>query len=126
MKTILISLISLLSAYSFVAKADLPYINNNTAEERTRVQNGDITCEVSKPNSTINAGVYGSNEDNRYYGRENDKGGYIGISIPIGGSSSVDCNKLYELSVKEKELKIKQLEEQVKLLSSRTLKLSEE
>lgn len=126
MKTILISLISLLSAYSFVAKADLPYINNNTAEERTRVQNGDITCEVSKPKSTINAGVYGSNEDNRYYGRENDKGGYIGISIPIGGSSSVDCNKLYELSVKEKELKIKQLEEQVKLLSSRTLKLSEE
>ena len=106
MKTILISLISLLSAYSFVAKADLPYINNNTAEERTRVQNGDITCEVSKPKSTINAGVYGSNEDNRYYGRENDKGGYIGISIPIGGSSSVDCNKLYELSVKEKELKI--------------------
>ena len=115
-----------MSAYSFVAKADLPYINNNTAEERTRVQNGDITCEVSKPKSTINDGVYGSNEDNWYYGRENDKGGYIGISIPIGGSSSVDYNKLYELSVKEKELKIKQLEEQVKLLSSRTLKLSKE
>lgn len=108
------------------AHADFPYMSNNTAESRTRVQNGEITCEVSKPQATINAGVYGSNENNRYYGEDHDKGGYIGISIPIGGSDNqVDCNRLYDLSVKEKELKIKQLEQQVKMLEARQLSVEE-
>lgn len=112
--------------FAGVVHAEMPYINNNTASERTHIQNGDITCDVDKPKSTINAGVYGSNSNDHYYGQENDKGGYVGISIPIGGSdNTVDCNRLYDLSVKEKELKIKQLEEQVKTLQKRTLSVEE-
>lgn len=119
-------IISVFITTSYAAHADFPYMNNNTADERTRVQNGEITCEVSKPHATLNVGAYGSNDNNYYYGRDQDKGAYVGISIPLGSAENdVDCNRLYNLSVKEKELKIKMLEEQVKQLQGRTLNVEE-
>lgn len=122
-KIVLSTLMSIFVSSS--AFADAPYMNNNTAETRERVQNGEITCETSKPQTTVNMGVYGSNGENYFYS-QSDKGGYVGISIPIGdGGSKVDCNRLYELSVKEKELKIKQLEQQIALLEKRTLSISQ-
>lgn len=113
-----------LMVFSTGVFADAPYMNNNTAESRERVQNGEISCETSKAQTTVNMGVYGSNGEDYYYSRS-DKGGYVGISIPIGdGGGKVDCNRLFELSVKEKELKIKQLEQQVAMLEARTLSVA--
>lgn len=121
-------MIALLMA-SGSALADMPYINNNTAENRERVQKGEFVCETSKAQTTINAGVYGSSEGlnsgNSYYGnyqnQNNDKGGYIGISIPIGEGPKVDCSQLYDQVIRENDLRIKQLEMQVKLLEQRNL-----
>lgn len=98
--------------FSGASLADAPYINNNIAESRDRIQNGDLTCESSRPQATINAGVYG-NSGSQYRYNDEDKGGYIGISIPIGTGSKVDCNRLYDLTVRQKELQIKQLEAQL-------------
>jgi|AGFT01.1.fsa_nt_gi hypothetical protein len=107
--------------FSTSAFADMPYIANNTAESRDRIQSGDMMCETSKAQTTVNAGVYGS--DSSDYGfQTSDKGGYVGISIPIGDSGSkVDCNRLYDLVVKEKEMKIKELEKRLQLMEQRTL-----
>ncbi|MEQ5091644.1 hypothetical protein ABN224_16760 [Providencia rettgeri] len=104
--------IALFSLFPYIASADVPYIYNNIAESRERIQNGDLTCESSKPQATINAGLYG-NKGSKYYYKDEDKGGFIGISIPIGENSKVDCNKIYELTVRQKELQIKQLESQL-------------
>lgn len=100
--------------------ADLPYISNNTAQSSERIQTGDMTCETSKAQTTVNAGVYGNNSMDYGY-QQNDKGGYIGVSVPIGGDSKVDCNRLYNLVVKEKEMKIKELEKRIQLMEQRTL-----
>lgn len=114
-------LVLLLQLVGFSAYADMPYIGNNTAESRERIQSGDMTCETSKAQTTMNAGVYGSDSNNYGY-QTNDKGGYVGISIPIGGGDSkVDCNRLYDLVVKEKEMKIKELEKRIQLMEKRTL-----
>lgn len=117
--------VALFVATMFVTEvqADMPYLGNNTTDSRERVQNGDISCETSKPQATVSMGVYGSNGENYYY-QQSDKGAYVGVSIPLGGSDmKVDCDRLYVLSVKEKELKIKQLEQQVALLEKRTLQV---
>lgn len=107
--------------FSTSAMADLPYINNNTAQSSERIQSGDMTCETSKAQTTVNAGVYGNNSMDYGY-QQNDKGGYVGISVPIGdGGSKVDCNRLYDLVVKEKEMKIKELEKRIQLMEQRTL-----
>lgn len=114
-------LLVLVLFYSTSALADLPYINNNTAQSSERIQTGDMSCETSKAQTTVNAGVYGNNSMDYGY-EQNDKGGYIGISVPIGeGGSKVDCNRLYDLVVKEKEMKIKELEKRIQLMEQRTL-----
>lgn len=109
-----------LGLFSTSAMADLPYINNNTAQSSERIQTGDMSCETSKAQTTVNAGVYGNNSVDYGY-QQNDKGGYVGISVPIGGDSKVDCNRLYDLVVKEKEMKIKELEKRIQLMEQRTL-----
>lgn len=107
--------------FSNVVIADMPYISNNTAESRERIQTGDMSCESSKAQTTVNAGVYGGHSQDYGY-ISNDKGGYIGISIPIGDTGSkVDCNRLYDLVVREKEMKIKELEKRVQMMEQRTL-----
>ena len=105
------SLIALLLV-SAGASADMPYIMNNVAESRDRIQNGDLTCESSRPQATINAGVYGNNGSEYRY-EDRDKGAYVGISIPMGTGTKVDCNRLYDLTVQQKELQIKQLQQQL-------------
>ena len=123
MKKILATLI--LSVVSFSSLAEMPYINNNTADSRERIQKGDIVCETSKAQATINAGVYGGKESNYYYNQD-DKGGYVGISIPIGGGDSkVDCSRLYDQVLRENDMRIKQLEAQLELMKRRTLTVGE-
>jgi len=98
-------------ACSAMAFADAPYIMNNTAENRGRVQNGDISCEVSRPQATINVGAYGNN-GSQYRYADNDKGGYVSISIPLGGDDKMaeSCERLADLSRRQKELQIRRLE----------------
>lgn len=123
MKKLLVSMC--LCMVSFSSLADMPYINNNTADGRERVQKGDIVCETSKAQATINAGVYGGKESNYYYNQD-DKGGYIGISIPLGGGGpKVDCGRLYDQVLRENEMRIKQLEAQIDLMKRRTLTVAE-
>lgn len=93
------------------AFADAPYITNNIAENRGRIQNGDISCEVSRPQATINVGAYGNNGSEYLYAND-DKGGYVSISIPLGGDDKMaeSCERLADLSRRQKELQIKRLE----------------
>lgn len=93
------------------AFADAPYITNNIAENRGRIQNGDISCEVSRPQATINVGAYGNNGSEYHYAND-DKGGYVSISIPLGGDDKMaeSCERLADLSRRQKELQIKRLE----------------
>ncbi|MCS5737303.1 hypothetical protein, partial [Herbiconiux daphne] len=98
--------------------ADAPYINNNTASSSERVTDGEVSCDTTHAQATINGGVFQDNNPYHYYEGE-DKGGYVGISIPLGGGGNVDCSKLYNQVLKKNELKIKQLEQQVALLQKR-------
>lgn len=93
------------------AFADAPYITNNIAENRGRIQNGDISCEVSRPQATINVGAYGNNGSEYHYAND-DKGSYVSISIPLGGDDKMaeSCERLADLSRRQKELQIKRLE----------------
>ncbi|CAD5236029.1 hypothetical protein PP187_gp040 [Klebsiella phage vB_KvM-Eowyn] len=103
----------LLSAAAF---ADMPYITNNIAESRERVQNGDMSCETSHPQATVNAGVYGNNGQQYRY-QDDDKGAFIAISIPIGGNQNkVDCQPMYDQMLQQKDLQLKQLQAQNEML----------
>lgn len=105
--------------------ADMPYINHSTSETSDRITNGDLTCESRKPIANLNAGVYGSdNNDNTYYynGSRKDQGLYVGVTIPLySKSSSVNCDSLYQLSLKKEQLRVEQLELQIEMLKSRRL-----
>lgn len=105
------TLIILIAAFfTNLALADVPYMTNNTASSSERVQVGDVSCDSSKPQSTINIGAYGNN-GNRYSYEDSDKGGFVSISIPIGESAvKTDCSRLYDLGVKMKEVELKQRE----------------
>lgn len=113
---------TLLSMTSF-AYADMPYINNNTAENFERVTSGDITCESRKAVATLNTGFYSSNQDSIYSSRNNeDKGMFVAVSIPLASTSKqVDCKNLYNSALEKEQLRVKQLEMQVEMLKSRRL-----
>lgn len=112
-----VALFSLLFGASVnVALADIPYITNNIAESRERVQNGDMSCETSHPQATVNAGVYGNNGQQYRY-QDDDKGAFIAISIPIGGNQNkVDCQPMYDQMLRQKDLQLKQLQAQNEML----------
>lgn len=106
-----ILLVIVMMVTACTAFADAPYITNNIAENRGRIQNGDISCEVSRPQATINVGAYGNNGSEYRYAND-DKGGYVSISIPLGGDDKMaeSCERLADLSRRQKELQIKRLE----------------
>lgn len=106
---ILLLIVMMVTAWT--AFADAPYITNNIAENRGRIQNGDISCEVGRPQATINVGAYGNNGSEYRYAND-DKGGYVSISIPLGGDDKMaeSCERLADLSRRQKELQIKRLE----------------
>lgn len=114
-----------ISATSLTVMADMPYINHATSETSDRITNGDLTCESRKPIANLNAGVYGSdNNDNTYYynGSRKDQGVYVGVTIPLySKSSAVNCDSLYQLSLKKEQLRVEQLEMQIEMLKSRRL-----
>lgn len=113
----------LLLGMASVAYADMPYINNNTAENFERVTSGDITCESRKAVSTLNTGYYSSSQDSMYINRTGqDKGVFVAISIPLSSTSKqVDCKNLYNSALEKEQLRVKQLEMQVEMLKSRRL-----
>lgn len=117
-------LVSALVSFCSSVYADMPYINNNVSSTHERIQDGDKTCETSKPTTTINAGVYG-NSGNQYFYEQNDKGGYVGISIPIGGGSNINCDTLYQKMLKTKDMENEQKEAQIEILK-RQLAAAEE
>lgn len=113
----------LLLGMASVAYADMPYINNNTAENFERVTSGDITCESRKAVSTLNTGYYSSSQDSMYINQTGqDKGVFVAISIPLSSTSKqVDCKNLYNSALEKEQLRVKQLEMQVEMLKSRRL-----
>ena len=117
-----------LALFGFKALADAPYITNNTASSSENVQVGDMSCNSSKPQATVNVGAYG-NSGNQYMYNDSDKGGFVSISIPLGSSAiKTDCSKLYEvglhmkeLELKQRELAIQQEEENLRLQQNRSI-----
>lgn len=118
-------LIMLMMLGCSAAYAEMPYINHSTSELTDRVTNGDLTCESRKPVANLNAGVYSSdNDDNTFYnnGKRQDQGMYVGVTIPLyTKSKTVNCDSLYELSLKKEQLRVQQLEMQIELMKSRRL-----
>ena len=95
--------------------ADMPYINTSPSESRSRVQDGDKSCESSKAQTTLNVGVYGNN-GSQYMYADQDKGGFVSLSVPIGHSDTLDCSKLYDQLLASKEMDNEQKEIQIQQL----------
>lgn len=101
--------------FPVLSYADMPYINTSPSDSRSRVQDGDKSCESSKAQTTLNVGVYGNN-GNQYMYSDEDKGGFISLSVPIGHSDTLDCSKLYDQLLKSKEMDNEQKEIQIQQL----------
>lgn len=105
-----------------VSYADMPYINTTPSNSNSRVQDGDKSCESSKAQTTLNVGVYGNN-GNQYMYSDDDKGGFVSLSVPIGHSDTLDCSKLYDQLLKSKEMDNEQKAIQIEQLKMQLAEL---
>lgn len=70
---------------------------------------------------SIEMGVKESQYNDRYYDNNNFGGGNeVGISFKyeFGGPKRLDCSRLYDLILREKEAELKMLEAKIKALES--------
>jgi hypothetical protein len=103
----------------------LPSAPGNYQSDKFRA--GDLDCSNAIGSATnLEVGVTGM-VDNGYYDNLNnyindtgpiDVGVYARITIPLGKrvKSRVDCNKLYELELRKKQLEVMKLEREVQQL----------
>ena len=69
-----------------------------------RLPDGFQCSSGNSPSAYIDAGIF-QNNLGRAESTDKDYGGYVRILIPIGGGADrVDCNKLYEYGLREREL----------------------
>ena len=110
---------SLLTTTTSSNAAYFPNVNSDSNRSTVRGASGISCSSDSSPEYQVNVGVMTDQlQDNNSYTDTTNKRntdnltGYVNISIPIGRSKPVDCNKLYslELSIRELELENLKLE----------------
>jgi hypothetical protein len=107
-----------------VASADsvnlaLPSAPQNYQSDKFRA--GELDCSNAIGSATqFETGVTGIIQKNDDFGNTNvgDIGVYARIVIPLGKrpKSRIDCNRLYELELKKKQLEVMKLEQELKAL----------
>ena len=104
----------------------LPGGTSNYQSDKFRA--GELDCSNAIGSATnlefgvtgiINKGDY--DHLNNYFNSESgDVGVYARITIPLGKrtKSRIDCNRLYELELRTKQLQVQKLEEEIRKLKS--------
>ena len=82
---------------------------------------GDLDCSNAIGSATnLEFGVTGIIENNQDYTKTGDVGIFARITIPLGQKpkSRIDCNRLYELELRKKQLEVARLEAELRRLQS--------
>ena len=124
----IICLITLLSgavAYADSSSLNLALPGSNPGYGSDKFRAGDLDCQNAIGSATqLEFGVTGIiNKNNDPYSmnynetRTGDVGVYSRIIIPLGGPKSrINCNDLYQLELRKKQLEVMKLERELKQL----------
>lgn len=113
-------------AYADNSGISLALPGGSTNYQSDKFRTGDLDCSNAIGSATnlelgvtgiINRGRYDS-MNNYFNDRTGDVGVFARITIPLGkrAKSRIDCNKLYELELKKKQLEVMKLEQEVQRL----------
>lgn len=104
----------------------IPSISNPSGTDRIRTSDGSSCEQAVSTGKTFQVGTYGAmgNEDsdnyyNNYYEQNQDEAGiYAAVTIQFGGEDRVDCTKLYEFELRQRnrDEQLAQAEHELKLL----------
>lgn len=105
----------------------MPTAPQNYQSDKFRA--GELDCSNAIGSATnlevgvtgiINKGLYDPFDNSSSDSNVGDVGVYARITIPLGkrAENRIDCNKLYELELRKKQLELIQLEEELKRLRS--------
>ncbi|MBS9935824.1 hypothetical protein [Vibrio alginolyticus] len=106
----------LLSLFAASTNAAITFNHQNpNGTDRFRMSDG-TSCEQSvDTGKSFYAGVYGEqgsddrNYDNGYSDAASDEAGvYMGFQITFGGAERIDCKRLYNIALQEKEIQLEQ------------------
>lgn len=112
-------------AYADSSSLNLALPGSNPGYGSDKFRAGDLDCSNSIGSATqLEFGVTGIiNKNNNPYdmdfdsGRTGDVGIYSRIVIPLGGPKNrINCNDLFELELKKKQLEVMKLERELKQL----------
>ena len=108
------------SAYADSLNLAIPSAPPNYQSDKFRA--GDLDCSNAIGSATnLEMGVTGLIQKTDPFGNANqagDVGVYARIIIPLGAKTKnrIDCNRLYDLEMKKKQLEIMKLEQELKAL----------
>lgn len=93
---------------SSTASAYVPSPSSPNGTDRIRASDGSMCEQAVSTGNMVHAGVYGSddNYDDRDYHRgyqRNDKGIYAGFQMQLGSKERVDCTRMYEYEMRERD-----------------------
>ncbi len=104
----------------------IPSISNPSGTDRIRMSDGSSCEQAVSTGKTFQVGSYGAmgNEDsdnyyNNYYHQDQDEAGiYAAVTIQFGGEDRVDCTRLYEFELRQRnrDEELAEAEHELKLL----------
>ena len=121
-------LLALCASVAFADSASLnlalPSVPGNYQSDKFRT--GDLDCSNAIGSATnLEFGVTGLIDKGEYdpmtnyhYETDTDVGVYARVTIPLGKrvKSRIDCNRLYELELRKKQLEVRKLERELQQL----------
>ncbi|MEZ9070993.1 hypothetical protein AB4086_06085 [Vibrio splendidus] len=123
---LVIASLASISVTSPVLANPIPSVSNPSGTDRIRTSEGASCEQAISTGKTVQFGTYGStgNEDsdsyyNSYYYQNQDEAGvYAAVTLQFGGEDRVDCRRLYEFELRERERieELAQAEHELKLL----------
>tara|TARA_R110002072_G_scaffold155060_1_gene305208 strand:+ start:60 stop:461 length:402 start_codon:yes stop_codon:yes gene_type:complete len=111
-------------AYADNSSLNLQLPNSNSNYQSDKFRDGDLDCSNAIGSATnLEFGVTGIIDGNPPIGTSNmsqkpDIGVFARITIPLGRrvKKRIDCNRLFELAIREKQLELMRLEAELKKL----------
>jgi hypothetical protein len=112
------------SSYADTSSLNLALPNASINNQSDKFRAGELDCSNAIGSATqMEFGVTGIIDNNRYGSgfmddRSGDVGVYARITIPLGrvAKSRIDCNRLYELELRKKQLEVMKLEQEIQQL----------
>ena len=110
--------------YGENSSLNLQLPNSSSNYQSDKFRDGDLDCSNSIGSATnLEFGVTGIIDGNPAIGTSNinqkpDIGVFARITIPLGRrvKTRIDCNRLFELAIREKQLEVMRLEAELKRL----------